>query len=140
MTALVTGATSGIGRAIAEQFAASGAQLLLTGRNRSAGSELAARLGARFLAGDITDPEFPDRLISEALSVFGRLDILINNAGITHRGSVLETSDADWAQVMERERHGGHALLARRATAHGPSRQGQYRQYRIGFRRGRRQG
>ncbi len=101
MTALVTGATSGIGRAIAELFAASGAQLLLTGRNRSAGSELADRLGARFLAGDIADPEFPDRLVEEALATFGRLDILINNAGITHRGSVLETSDADWAQVLE---------------------------------------
>jgi 3(or 17)beta-hydroxysteroid dehydrogenase len=55
MTALITGATLGIGRAIAEHFAHSGAQLMLTGRNQVAGSELANQLGARFLAGDIRD-------------------------------------------------------------------------------------
>lgn len=100
-TAIITGATSGIGRAIAEQFAAQGAWLLLTGRNEVAGDDIARRLGARFLAGDIADPAFPDRLIGEALADFGGLDILVNNAGIIHRGSVLETSDADWARVME---------------------------------------
>jgi meso-butanediol dehydrogenase / (S,S)-butanediol dehydrogenase / diacetyl reductase len=100
-TALVTGATSGIGRAIAEQFAASGAQLMLTGRNETAGSKIAKHLGARFLAGDIADPAFPDRLVAEALVSFGRLDILVNNAGIAHRGSILEIGDDDWARVME---------------------------------------
>ncbi len=99
--ALITGATSGIGRAIAEHFAAAGAQLMLTGRNQTAGAGLANRIGARFLAGDLADPAFPDRLVAEALAAFGRLDILVNNAGITHRGSVLETSDQDWARVME---------------------------------------
>ena len=101
LTALITGATSGIGRAIAEHFAASGAQLMLTGRNRAAGTELAQRLGARFVAGDIRDPEFPDRLIAETMDAFGRLDILVNNAGVTHRGSILETTDEEWARVME---------------------------------------
>lgn len=100
-TALVTGATSGIGRAIAQHIAASGATLMLTGRNEAAGTELANELGARFLAGDIADPAFPNRLVAETLAAFGRLDILINNAGITHRGSVLETSDDEWARVME---------------------------------------
>src|SRR3984957_3846501 len=99
--ALVTGATSGIGCAIAREMAASGAQLMLTGRNQRAGAELASELGARFLAGDIVEPSFPDRLIAETLAAFGGLDILINNAGITHRGSVLETSDDDWARVMD---------------------------------------
>jgi meso-butanediol dehydrogenase / (S,S)-butanediol dehydrogenase / diacetyl reductase len=101
LTALITGATSGIGRAIAEEFGACGAVLMLTGRNQAAGSELAHRLGARFVAGDIADPAFPDRLVAETLAAFGRLDILINNAGITHRGSILETSDEDWTRVME---------------------------------------
>jgi NAD(P)-dependent dehydrogenase (short-subunit alcohol dehydrogenase family) len=100
-TALISGATSGIGRAIAEHFAESGAQLILTGRNHAVGSELADRLGGRFIGGDIVDPAFPSRLVEEALRVFGRLDILVNNAGITHRGSILETSDEDWSRVME---------------------------------------
>ena len=100
-TALVTGATSGIGCAIAREFAAAGAQLMLTGRNRAAGVVLANELGVRFVAGDIADPAFPDRLTAETLAAFGALDILVNNAGITHRGSVLETSDDDWARVMD---------------------------------------
>lgn len=99
--AIVTGATSGIGRAIAEHFAAGGAKLMLTGRNEQVGAEIAGKLGATFLAGNIADPAFPDRLIAEALSVFGGLDILVNNAGIAHRGSILETNDDEWAQVME---------------------------------------
>jgi meso-butanediol dehydrogenase / (S,S)-butanediol dehydrogenase / diacetyl reductase len=100
-TAVVTGATSGIGRAIAEQFAAAGVKLMLTGRNQSAGAGLARSLNARFLAGDITDPDFPQRLVAATVESFGRLDILINNAGITHRGSILDTSDEDWARVMD---------------------------------------
>jgi NAD(P)-dependent dehydrogenase (short-subunit alcohol dehydrogenase family) len=101
MTALVTGATSGIGTAIAEQFAASGARLMLTGRNLEAGNKLATRLNSRFVAGDIADPAFPDRLVLETLAVFGGLDVLVNNAGITHRGTVLDIADEDWARVMD---------------------------------------
>ncbi|MEP6546812.1 MAG: glucose 1-dehydrogenase [Gammaproteobacteria bacterium] len=100
-TAVVTGATSGIGQAVAREAAAAGAQLMLTGRSQTAGAALATELGARFLAGDITAAGFPDRLIVETVAAFGNLDILINNAGITHRGSVLETSDEDWTRVME---------------------------------------
>lgn len=98
--ALVTGATSGIGHAIATHFAACGARLMLTGRNEAAGAEIAETLGGRFIAGDIADPAFPDRLVAETVAVCGAIDILVNNAGITHRGSVLETSDDDWARVM----------------------------------------
>lgn len=97
----MTGATSGIGHAIAEHFAACGATLMLTSRNQAAGTALADRLHGGFVAGDMADPTFPDHLIAETLSAFGRLDILVNNAGITHRGSVLETSDDAWARVME---------------------------------------
>jgi meso-butanediol dehydrogenase / (S,S)-butanediol dehydrogenase / diacetyl reductase len=101
VTALVTGATSGIGTAIAEYFAASGARLMLTGRNLEAGNELATRLDARFVPGDIADPAFPDRLVLETLAIFGELDVLVNNAGVTHRGTVLDIADEDWARVMD---------------------------------------
>ena len=100
-TLLITGATSGIGRAIARKFAASGAKLMLTGRNEGAGKELAGDLDAHFVAGDITESGFPARLVAAALAAFGGLDILINNAGITHRGSILETSDDAWLRVMD---------------------------------------
>src|SRR5260370_29222344 len=72
-----------------------------TGRNQAAGAALANELGGRFIAGDIAEPAFPDRVIAETLAAFGGLDILINNAGITHRGSILETSDDDWTRVMD---------------------------------------
>lgn len=100
-SAIITGATSGIGRAIAETFAAAGARLVLTGRNRDAGMALAGSLGAAFIAGDIVAPPFPGFLVDEACRLHGGLDVLVNNAGITHRGSLLETSDEDWARVME---------------------------------------
>src|SRR5258708_23127022 len=98
---LVTGATSGIGCAIAREIAAAGAQLMLTGRNQAAGTALANELGARFVAGDIADSAFPDRLMAATLSVFGGLDVLLNNACITHPRSILETTHEDWARVMD---------------------------------------
>ncbi|GAC1299357.1 MAG: hypothetical protein NVSMB15_06870 [Steroidobacteraceae bacterium] len=85
--ALVTGATSGIGHAIALQLAGSGAALMLTGRNVPAGEALARELGGRFVAGDIAEPTFPDRLIAATLAAFGGLEITGSRRALTTCGS-----------------------------------------------------
>lgn len=85
-TALLTGATGGIGHAIAEEMSARGARLILTGRRVDVLEELAARLGARALAADLSRPEEVERLLAEA----GEVDIVIANAALPASGR-LET-------------------------------------------------
>ncbi len=103
--AIVTGGTRGIGAAIVEMCAGLGAQVVFTGRDDTAGTALQERLrGAgevRFLQGDVTAPGFPDRLADDVLGREGRIDILINNAGILSRGDVTGCTDAEWEAVME---------------------------------------
>lgn len=101
-TALVTGATSGIGRAIARSFAKSGANVMLTGRNQARASEVLAECGANahFAAGDVTDSSFASRLVAQTAERFGSLDILVNNAGIGGGTDALSTTDEQWLSVM----------------------------------------
>lgn len=103
--ALVTGATSGIGAAVARLFAASAAAIMLTGRDERRGRSVHAAIAeaggtAAFVPGNIKDPSFCDRLVMETVDRFGRLDVLVNNAGTIHRGTVEETSEAAWREVM----------------------------------------
>jgi NAD(P)-dependent dehydrogenase (short-subunit alcohol dehydrogenase family) len=99
--ALVTGATAGIGQAIAQVLADRGARLLVTGRNEAAGRQLEAELpGARFVAADIRATDTPKRLVTAALETFGRLDILVNNAGIVIRGNADQCTDEHWERIM----------------------------------------
>jgi NAD(P)-dependent dehydrogenase (short-subunit alcohol dehydrogenase family) len=81
--AIVTGATSGIGRRTAELFVEEGARVVFTGRRRAEGEALASQLGGsgRFIAADATLEEDWKRVISDTLAAFGRLDALFNNAG-----------------------------------------------------------
>ena len=100
--ALVTGASRGIGRGIAETLAAEGCDLVLTGRDEAALKEVAAAVGkaGRKAATSVLDlrKEGTEKLLVEAARrEFGRLDILVNNAGATKRGNFLtELSNADW--------------------------------------------
>jgi short-subunit dehydrogenase len=90
-TALVTGATGGLGRAIARALAARGVTLLLTGRRGEVLTALAEQLGARALPADLADPEDVERLAVAALGV----DILVANAGVSASGPLSAKSAAD---------------------------------------------
>lgn len=104
-TALITGASGGIGSAMAVRLAKSGLNLVLCGRSEeklSKTKNAAEALGAEVLTvcGDITDDRFPAYAIEQTLGQFGRLDILINNAGMALSCPFEETSAAQFDQIM----------------------------------------
>lgn len=94
--AIVTGAASGIGRAIALAFLEEGAQVLAVDRAATALAELPADAALRMMAQDVTAPDAAERTVAEALAAFGRLDILVNNAGKGPPTPLAQTSDAEW--------------------------------------------
>lgn len=100
--AVITGGTSGIGLATAEALSARGVKLVLHGRRREVLERHAARLpDCAVLAGDVTDPETPGRLIALALERFGRMDIAFANAGLIHAAPV-DSIDLDALSEMIR--------------------------------------
>jgi len=101
--ALVTGATGGIGAAIAEALHRQGAAVALTGRREAELAALAERLGERVLVApaDLADPAAPAALIERVEAGLGPLDILVNNAGFTRDMLALRMGDADWNAVLE---------------------------------------
>jgi NAD(P)-dependent dehydrogenase (short-subunit alcohol dehydrogenase family) len=103
--ALVTGAGSGIGAAIALLFAEQGAHVIIADIQREAATTTAASIEknggtATALALDVADEQQVQECIQHVASTLGRLDILVNNAGVSHVGNILETSVADWERVM----------------------------------------
>jgi len=101
--ALVTGASGGIGAAIARTLHAQGAQVALSGRNKEALDSLAGELGQRahVLEGDLALPETPAALIKGAEAAMERVDIVINNAGMTRDGLLMRMGDDDWQAVLD---------------------------------------
>ena len=97
-TALVTGGSRGIGRAIALELAAAGAQVTLSYRSgQEEADEVAREAGAVAVQADVSDPDAARRLVDQA----GELDILVNNAGLTRDGLLARMSDEDWHDVIE---------------------------------------
>jgi NAD(P)-dependent dehydrogenase (short-subunit alcohol dehydrogenase family) len=98
--AIVTGASRGIGRAIAHRLGRGGIRLVLTARSEAALEETAraARMLGVEVATVATPDAAPDRVVSTAISAFGGIDILVNNAGTTKSGEFLTLTDEDWAE------------------------------------------
>ncbi|OAN45625.1 beta-ketoacyl-ACP reductase [Paramagnetospirillum marisnigri] len=102
-TALVTGASGGIGGAIAKALHAQGATVGLHGTRKEALDALAAELGGRVhvLPANLSDASAVEQLAKDAEAALGSIDILVNNAGLTKDGLVLRMKDEDWATVLD---------------------------------------
>ncbi len=103
-TALVTGASGGIGRAIAAALHQRGATVILTGTRAAVLADLAASLGGErvhVLTADLSQPDAAETLIKAAEAAAGGVDILVNNAGLTRDQLLLRLKDADWQMVLD---------------------------------------
>lgn len=102
-TALVTGATGGIGGAIAKALHAQGATVGISGRNEDKLNGLASELGERvhILPADLSSSEAVTDLVKRAGDAMERIDILVNNAGLTRDGLSMRMKDEDWQQVID---------------------------------------
>ena len=105
-TAVVTGASSGIGRAIAEHLGAAGAHVFLSGRTSSSMEESqktirAAGGGATVIPGDVRDVAQIRSLIDASVEETGRLDIMVNNAGLSYPATIIEGDPEEWRSMLE---------------------------------------
>ena len=115
-TAIVTGASRGIGRAIAERLGREGANVVLAARDATALAEVAAGIGERaaWLSVDLRETSAAAQVVALAMAEFEGIDIVVNNAGATKRGEFLALTDEDWADGYALKLHGA-VRLARAA-------------------------
>ena len=118
-TALVTGSTRGIGRAIAETLAGAGARVAIVGRDQTRAADVAATIGgsAQGFAADVGDPASVVALVEAVESAFGQIDILVNNAGLTRDNILFRIKDDDWDTVLDANLRG--AFIAIRSASRG---------------------
>jgi 3-oxoacyl-[acyl-carrier protein] reductase len=105
-TALVTGAGRGIGRAIAQKLAEYGASVMVNDLDQAPAAETESLIRqhggqAASLAGSVTDPKFPERLVAAAIDRFGSLDIIVNNAGYTWDNVIQKTTDEQFQAMLD---------------------------------------
>ena len=104
--ALITGGTSGIGRATALLFAREGAKVALTGRDAARGQQVAAEIGkadgeAIFIRADVSSAEECRQTVNKTLETYGSLDILFNNAGVFYAHTILECTEEEWDATID---------------------------------------
>lgn len=119
LVALVTGATSGIGWAVASALSAAGASVAVGGRRTDRLAELATTLSGRVLPVqlDVTDESSVEAAIDATVAEFGHLDVLVNNAGVMYVGGVLGADTGEWER-MTRTNLLGNMLVVRAALPH----------------------
>lgn len=106
MTALVTGASKGIGRTIAEQLAADGYDLALVGRDTESLDEVRARVTAEWgvraicIEADLSDIRSCGRIVEETANAFGGMDLLVNCAGLSHKGGFTTVTPEEWDRIF----------------------------------------
>ncbi|HEX2602949.1 MAG TPA: 3-oxoacyl-[acyl-carrier-protein] reductase [Gemmatimonadaceae bacterium] len=117
--ALITGSTRGIGRAIAEAFAESGARVAVVGRDQQRADDAATKIGndAKGFTADVSDTAAVAKLVDDVEKAFGSIDILVNNAGITKDNLVMRLKDEDWDAVQNANLRGAFAAI--RAVSRG---------------------
>lgn len=124
--ALVTGSTRGLGRAIARALSSAGADVVVVGRDADAARAGARELGPRCIGvgADVRDVYAVQAMVAATLETFGRLDVLVNNAGITERGALEELSAEQWSAVLETNLTGAWSCCRAAAPALRDSDQG----------------
>ncbi|MEO5817768.1 MAG: SDR family NAD(P)-dependent oxidoreductase, partial [Gemmatimonadaceae bacterium] len=115
-TALVTGSTRGIGRAIADTLSEAGARVAVVGRDQANAAAVAEAVGGSALGfgADVSDPASVVALVAGVEAAFGQIDILVNNAGLTRDNILFRIKDDDWDMVLDANLRG--AFIAIRAA------------------------
>ena len=108
--AVVTGASSGIGAATTRKLASLGMQLVITARRAERLEALAKETGAIPVAGDLTDPSLPGRLLQTALDRLGRCDVVVNNAGVMVVGTVADANIEAFCQMVRTNVEGAYRI------------------------------
>ena len=98
--AIVTGGASGMGAATARRLASGGAHVVIVDRNADLAQTVAAEIRGTPAVGDVADSSFCDRVVGDAVGAHGRLDVVVNAAGVIVRASGEDTTDDQWARIM----------------------------------------